>query len=218
MSTSSNIKNPLSVVKPESNDELDATTAEALPDSVDETDAISETVTANDVRDETSKAATKTTATAKTAAAAKAPTTAKTAATATTNDAGPETVTANDAEQEIEDGIDLDSPELYLNRELTWLEFNRRVLHEAIDDSNPLLERLKFVGIVSSNLDEFFMKSIGGLKQQVGAGILDYSVDGRLPARQIEECYVKVRELEALKDDLIPVLVDLLAQEDIHIT
>ena len=200
MSTSSNIKNPLSVVKPESNDELDATTAEALPDSVDETDAISETVTANDVRDETSKAATKTTA------------------TATTNDAGPETVTANDAEQDIEDGIDLDSPELYLNRELTWLEFNRRVLHEAIDDSNPLLERLKFVGIVSSNLDEFFMKRIGGLKLQVGAGILDYSVDGRLPARQIEECYVKVRELEALKDDLIPVLVDLLAQEEIHIT
>ncbi|MDH3636762.1 MAG: polyphosphate kinase 1, partial [Gammaproteobacteria bacterium] len=113
---------------------------------------------------------------------------------------------------------DLDAPELYLNRELTWLEFNRRVLHEAQDESNPLLERLKFVGIVSSNLDEFFMKRIGGLKQQVGAGIMDYSVDGRLPAQQIEECYVKVRELEALKSELVPHLIDLLAEHDIHIT
>ncbi len=114
--------------------------------------------------------------------------------------------------------IDLDSPEFYLNRELTWLEFNRRVLHEGFDESNPLLERLRFVGIVSSNLDEFFMKRIGGLKQQVGAGILDYSVDGRLPAQQIEECYSKVRELEAEKDALIPQLIELLAQNDIHIT
>ena len=113
---------------------------------------------------------------------------------------------------------DLDASELYLNRELTWLEFNHRVLHEAQDESNPLLERLKFVGIVSSNLDEFFMKRIGGLKQQVGAGILDYSVDGRLPAQQIEECYVKVRELEAQKDELVPRLIHLLAEEDIHIT
>jgi len=114
--------------------------------------------------------------------------------------------------------FDLDSPELYLNRELTWLEFNRRVLHEGFDESNPLLERLKFVGIVSANLDEFFMKRIGGLKQQVGAGILDYSVDGRLPAQQIEECYVSVRELEAEKDALIPQLIESLAQNDIHIT
>ncbi len=113
---------------------------------------------------------------------------------------------------------DLDAPELYLNRELTWLEFNCRVLHEAQDESNPLLERLKFVGIVSSNLDEFFMKRIGGLKQQVGAGVLDYSVDGRLPAQQIEECYVKVRELEAQKSELVPRLIDQLAEQDIHIT
>ncbi len=114
--------------------------------------------------------------------------------------------------------FDLDSPEFYLNRELTWLEFNRRVLHEGFDESNPLLERLKFVGIVSANLDEFFMKRIGGLKQQVGAGILDYSVDGRLPAQQIEECYIRVRELEAEKDELIPQLIDLLEQNDIHIS
>jgi polyphosphate kinase len=65
----------------------------------------------------------------------------------------------------------LSAASLYLNRELTWLEFNRRVLHEAMDERTPLLERIKFLSIVSSNLDEFFMKRIGGLKQQVGAGI-----------------------------------------------
>ena len=113
---------------------------------------------------------------------------------------------------------DLTAPELYLNRELTWLEFNRRVLHEAHDESNPLLERVKFVGIVSSNLDEFFMKRIGGLKQQVGAGVMDYSIDGRLPAQQIEECYAKVRELEAEKAELVVELIDLLAGQNIHIT
>ena len=131
---------------------------------------------------------------------------------------------ANQAVQPVEspasadNGFDLDSPELYLNRELTWLEFNRRVLFEAEDANNPLLERLKFVGIVSANLDEFFMKRIGGLKQQVGAGIMDYSVDGRLPSQQIEECYARVRELEAEKDALIPRLIGLLAEQDIHIT
>ena len=141
-----------------------------------------------------------------------------TAEDAETIEVMPETPARNEAPQDIQQPPDLDSPELYLNRELTWLEFNHRVLHEAIDESNPLLERLKFVGIVSANLDEFFMKRIGGLKQQVGAGILDYSVDGRLPARQIEECYVKVRELEAVKDALIPLLIEQLAQQDIHIT
>jgi len=118
----------------------------------------------------------------------------------------------------INEAPDLDASELYLNREFTWLEFNRRVLFEALDESNPLLERVKFVGIVSSNLDEFFMKRIGGLKQQVGAGILDYSVDGRLPAQQIEECYIRVRELEAEKDALMPRIIEDLALQDIHIT
>ena len=76
---------------------------------------------------------------------------------------------------------DLHAPELYLNRELTWLAFNRRVLHEAQDPRTPLLERVKFLAIVNANLDEFFMKRIGGLKQQVGAGVKDLTVDGRTP-------------------------------------
>lgn len=124
-------------------------------------------------------------------------------------------------QQEIkppEPAFDLDAPEWYLNRELTWLEFNRRVLHEAQDEQTPLLERCKFVGIVSSNLDEFFMKRIGGLKQQQGAGVTELTIDGRTPSEQIEESYRLVREIETLKDVLVPRLIELLAEEDIHLT
>lgn len=85
--------------------------------------------------------------------------------------------------------FDLDSPEWYLNRELTWLSFNQRVLNEAKDDRNPLLARVFFVAVVGSNLDEFFMKRIGGLKQQVGAGVKKRSVDGMLPQEQIDACH-----------------------------
>ena len=91
--------------------------------------------------------------------------------------------------------VDLRAPELYLNRELTWLAFNRRVLHEARDPRTPLLERVKFLAIVNSNLDEFFMKRIGGLKQQVGAGLHDLTVDGRTPEQQIDECVAVIRQL-----------------------
>jgi len=97
--------------------------------------------------------------------------------------------------------IDLQAPECYLNREITWLNFNFRVLHEARDPRTPLLERVKFVSIVGSNLDEFFMKRIGGLKQQVGAGFSLLTVDGRTPRDQIVACYEIVRHLEALQHE-----------------
>lgn len=83
--------------------------------------------------------------------------------------------------------INLDDPQYYLNRELSWLEFNRRVLSEALDKRTPLLERLKFMAIFSSNLDEFFMVRIAALKQQVAAGVTKLSVDGRNPWQQLEE-------------------------------
>lgn len=113
--------------------------------------------------------------------------------------------------------LDLSAPEYYLNRELTWLAFNRRVLHEAQDPRTPLLERVKFAAIVSSNLDEFYMKRIGGLKQQVGAGLQTLSVDGRTPLQQIEECDAVVRDIEAQKDQLYAELLPLLGEKGIHI-
>ncbi len=90
----------------------------------------------------------------------------------------------------------LSAPDLYLNRELSWLAFDARVLHEVSDRRNPLLERVKFLAITAANLDEFFMKRIGGLKQQVGAGVQERTVDGRTPSEQILECAAQVRELK----------------------
>ena len=115
------------------------------------------------------------------------------------------------------DAVDLTAPEWYLNRELTWLEFNRRVFSEACDVRNPLLERLFFLSVIGSNLDEFFMKRIGGLKQQVGARVKQLSTDGRTPQQQIDECYDVVRELLELKERMETVLLDLLAEENIRI-
>src|SRR6267143_3708576 len=81
----------------------------------------------------------------------------------------------------------LDDPSLYINRELSWLEFNRRVLEEAQDSNVPLLERLKFLAIFESNLDEFFMVRVGGLQQKVQAGIpFGSGADRTPPSVQLE--------------------------------
>ncbi len=85
----------------------------------------------------------------------------------------------------------------YVNRELSWLEFNKRVLSEADNDCNPLLERIKFLAIADSNIDDFYMKRIGGLKQQIGAGIEKVSVDGRSPKQQVSECVNEIRLFQA---------------------
>ncbi|MBT4888820.1 MAG: polyphosphate kinase 1 [Rhodospirillales bacterium] len=105
----------------------------------------------------------------------------------------------------------------YLNRELTWLKFNFRVLDEARNPKTPLLEKLKFVAIVSSNLDEFFMKRIGGLKQQVGAGVHTKTRDGRTPDEQIDECLEVVKELNSQKRTVYFEVIEALKKKDIVI-
>src|SRR5215469_3914151 len=109
------------------------------------------------------------------------------------------------------------SPELYLNRELTWLAFNRRVLAEAEDERNPLLERLKFLAITGSNLDEFFMKRIGGLKLQAAAGVPELTVDGRTPQQQIAACTTWVRDFEPQRLEVERRVLRLLAEHGIRV-
>jgi polyphosphate kinase len=121
------------------------------------------------------------------------------------------------AEKQITTEFDLNASEWFLNRELTWLEFNRRVLHEGQDSRNPLLERLFFLSVVGSNLDEFFMKRIGGLKQLVGAGVKTLSVDGRTPQEQIDDCHIVVQDILKQNQMLEVALKTLLADAGIVI-
>src|ERR687898_1945813 len=90
--------------------------------------------------------------------------------------------------------IDLGQPSLYFNRELSWLDFNDRVLQLAEDESVPLLDRVKFCAIYSSNLDEFFMVRVAGLQEYVDGGIEKPREDGRSPAETIAAIGAAVRE------------------------
>src|ERR1700761_4490239 len=91
-------------------------------------------------------------------------------------------------------------PRLFLNRELSWLAFNERVLEEARDPSLPLYERLKFLGIASSNFDEFFMIRVAGIKQQIFGGVVDTPADGMTAAEQMAAISDKVHALIAEQD------------------
>ncbi|HEY6274639.1 MAG TPA: polyphosphate kinase 1 [Terriglobales bacterium] len=106
---------------------------------------------------------------------------------------------------------DLDSPELYINRELSLLEFQKRVLEEAQDPANPLLERVKFLAILSSNLDEFFMVRAAGLQKQVASGTQEVGIDGRTASEQLELIRQQVRGLAqdshlGLRQEILPAL------------
>lgn len=87
------------------------------------------------------------------------------------------------------------SPENFFNRDLSWLEFNRRVLEEALDPDLPLLEKIKFISIFSSNLDEYYMIRVSGLKEQVDAGVLEPTIDGLTPSEQVRKIEQTVREM-----------------------
>ena len=99
----------------------------------------------------------------------------------------------NNEETDTSQTYDLNDPALYINRELSLLEFNRRVLEEAEDESHPILERTKFLAIYSSNMDEFFMVRIAGLMQQLAAGVAAAPADGLTPTEQLAAIRKKVR-------------------------
>jgi len=108
---------------------------------------------------------------------------------------------------------DLTDPELYLNRELSELQFQRRVLHEALDDRNPLLERLRFLALFTKNMDEFFMKRVGGLKQQIDAGVTERTADGMTPEEQLAAVLSEAgplfeRQATCYRDEVRPALAE----------
>jgi polyphosphate kinase len=100
-------------------------------------------------------------------------------------------------------------PAHFINRELSWLEFNHRVLEEALDSQNPLLERVKFFCIVSSNLDEFFEVRVAGLKQQVESDVVERSIDGLTSSETLRAVFERVRRMvdqqyACWRDELVP--------------
>ena len=108
--------------------------------------------------------------------------------------------------------INLFDTSLYVNRELSWIDFNQRVLQEALSpDAHPLLERVKFISIFSSNLDEYFMIRVAGIEDQYEAGLQDRTIDGLTPAEQLEKIRtIVLRQLternECLYHDILPAL------------
>ncbi|ACF15051.1 Polyphosphate kinase [Chloroherpeton thalassium ATCC 35110] len=112
---------------------------------------------------------------------------------------------------------ELDRQEHFINRELSWIEFNKRVLHEALSESHPLLERAKFISIFSSNLDEFFMIRVAGLEGQYEAGVAETSIDGLTPLQQLEKIKQEVELLlEKRNECFYQDIAKKLEQENIH--
>ena len=108
-----------------------------------------------------------------------------------------------DGDRDAFEGVDgAPAAPRYLNRELSWLDFNARVLALADDPAVPLLERAKFLAIFSQNLDEFFQVRVAGLKEQVIAGVGATAPDGRTPAQQLLEIRERVEELAARQEQI----------------
>ncbi|QFI65692.1 RNA degradosome polyphosphate kinase [Sinorhizobium alkalisoli] len=116
------------------------------------------------------------------------------------------------------EAVDLStSPERFVNREFSWLQFNRRVLEETLNTAHPLLERVRFLSISAANLDEFFMVRVAGLEGQVRSGVSLRSPDGKTPAEQLEDILKEIDNLQMEQQASLAVLQQYLAKEDILI-
>ncbi|WP_086023300.1 RNA degradosome polyphosphate kinase [Sinorhizobium fredii] len=111
----------------------------------------------------------------------------------------------------------LTSPERFINREFSWLQFNRRVLEETLNTAHPLLERVRFLSISAANLDEFFMVRVAGLEGQVRSGVSLRSPDGKTPVEQLDEILKEIDNLQMEQQASLAVLQQYLAKEDILI-
>ncbi|QND50110.1 RNA degradosome polyphosphate kinase [Rhizobium lusitanum] len=111
----------------------------------------------------------------------------------------------------------LSSPERFINREFSWLQFNRRVLEETLNTAHPLLERIRFLSISAGNLDEFFMVRVAGLEGQVRQKILVRTPDGKTPAEQLDDILREIDNLQMEQQASLAVLQQYLAKEDILI-
>src|SRR6185369_16012900 len=108
------------------------------------------------------------------------------------------------------------NPDRFVNREFSWLQFNRRVLEESQNGSHPLLERVRFLSISAANLDEFFMVRVAGLAGQIREGTATKSPDGRTPEQQLDQLLLEVSRLQEDQQESLSAVMELLKKAGIE--